>query len=472
MDNFNNRNSFYNKLTAPSTLLVLLIYLLSITLIPIANCIINTRVNVYVSTAEQYNTFKALATKINNAAFNTINTATYINNGQMLLRQIDNTNLQSYIFDAKGSVLKLNNSNGSNAQNYSYDAYGKFINVAVLQKVQQCRALISNDNLNIPNSFQYNGERYDNNTALQYLRARFYNPESKRFVNQDTYDLLNRFGYVDSNPVMGTDPTGHDVATNWIKDAWKSVINGVSNIWNSGTGEKVGLIASGISIAALVVGGKYAYSHFFKKPIKNILGKGATIIESATLNMPPKLSTLKRLQEDWERTGRTYTVELSSEAVDDLAGDDSQVAGCLKDKATPDEEAKEDRKRILIEKKAETNKLLYLFHQSVTAESLDQLVAEFKKNKGKLNGHTVCALNRDIKISIIQLADRTFACKVIMHMSYLKGSSEPVNIPELFMKYLIILDAKNDTLRTYYNPRQLSEVKRNVERYIRNHPLE
>jgi len=200
--NITNKNGFYNKLTAISALLVPLLYLLSVTLIPVVkNNIINTKNNTYASAAKPYNglTNKVLATKINNAASNTINTATYINNGQMLARQIDNNNLQNYVSDVKGSVLKLNSADKSQNQTYSYAAYGKPI--ANITK--------ANFALNVSNPFQYNGERYDNNTNLQYLRARFYNPENKRFINQDAYNLLNRFGYVNSNPVMGADPTGH-----------------------------------------------------------------------------------------------------------------------------------------------------------------------------------------------------------------------------------------------------------------------
>jgi len=200
-NNITNKNNFYTKLTASSALLVFLIYLLSIILIPTASSIINTKNNTYVNTAKQYNGLanKVLVTKINNAASNTIKTATYANNGQMLARQIDNNNLQSYINDAKGSVLKLNSADKTNNQTYSYDAYGKPVANIVKPNLA----------LNVINSFQYNGERFDNNTGLQYLRARFYKPETKRFLNQDSYDLLNKFGYVDGNPVMGIDPSGH-----------------------------------------------------------------------------------------------------------------------------------------------------------------------------------------------------------------------------------------------------------------------
>ena len=232
--NITDKNNFYSKLTAPSALLVFLIYLLSTALIPAVSSIVNTKNNTYVNTAKQYNGLanKILVTKINNAVSNTINIATYVNNGQMLARQIDNNNLQNYVNDAKGSVLKLNSADKSQNQTYSYDAYGNIINdrPALTQKTstitnpgitQSLDAQRNNLTSTIINPFQYNGERTDSNTALQYLRARFYNSETKRFLNQDSYDFLNRFGYVDGNPVMEIDPTGHDAADYSI---WRQVM--------------------------------------------------------------------------------------------------------------------------------------------------------------------------------------------------------------------------------------------------------
>lgn len=51
--------------------------------------------------------------------------------------------------------------------------------------------------------------------GLCYMRARYYNPEIRRFVNQDVLigniddtQSLNRFGYVKGNPVTRIDPQG------------------------------------------------------------------------------------------------------------------------------------------------------------------------------------------------------------------------------------------------------------------------
>ncbi|WP_035284530.1 RHS repeat-associated core domain-containing protein, partial [Clostridium sp. Maddingley MBC34-26] len=66
------------------------------------------------------------------------------------------------------------------------------------------------------NSYGYNGENYDKYTGIQYLRARYYEPETGRFLTRDSYLgnamnplTLNRYAYTNNNPVMNIDPSGH-----------------------------------------------------------------------------------------------------------------------------------------------------------------------------------------------------------------------------------------------------------------------
>jgi uncharacterized protein RhaS with RHS repeats len=43
---------------------------------------------------------------------------------------------------------------------------------------------------------------------LYYLRARYYDPESGRFLSQDPIRFPNRYAYAQNNPVLFTDPSG------------------------------------------------------------------------------------------------------------------------------------------------------------------------------------------------------------------------------------------------------------------------
>ncbi len=99
-----------------------------------------------------------------------------------------------------GSTMKLTDSDGNVVETYTYGTYGELLSGdATLTR------------------FLYNGEMgvSTDDNGLFYMRQRYYNPEIKRFVNQDiltgTLDnsqSLNRYCYVQGNPVSYVDPFG------------------------------------------------------------------------------------------------------------------------------------------------------------------------------------------------------------------------------------------------------------------------
>ncbi len=68
------------------------------------------------------------------------------------------------------------------------------------------------------NPIRYRGYYYDSETGFYYLNTRYYDPEIRRFVNADNYELLaelagvygqvNLYNYCNNNPVMYVDPDG------------------------------------------------------------------------------------------------------------------------------------------------------------------------------------------------------------------------------------------------------------------------
>lgn len=64
----------------------------------------------------------------------------------------------------------------------------------------------------------YINERFDPETGLQYLHARYYDPELPRFLSPDTWDPIlagvdiNRYAYAGNDPVNNSDPNGHFLA--------------------------------------------------------------------------------------------------------------------------------------------------------------------------------------------------------------------------------------------------------------------
>ena len=70
----------------------------------------------------------------------------------------------------------------------------------------------------------YRGEQYDSDLGLYYLRARYYNPATGRFLSRDPLDpqpfgpdgypinpsSLHKYLYAGGDPINASDPTGRD----------------------------------------------------------------------------------------------------------------------------------------------------------------------------------------------------------------------------------------------------------------------
>jgi len=68
------------------------------------------------------------------------------------------------------------------------------------------------------NNYLYRGEQYDSDLGLYYLRARYYNPLTGRFMSKDPSagDItipatLHKYLYAAGDPVNLSDPTGRDL---------------------------------------------------------------------------------------------------------------------------------------------------------------------------------------------------------------------------------------------------------------------
>jgi RHS repeat-associated protein len=107
---------------------------------------------------------------------------------------------RTYHFDFRGSTVALTDARGQVTQRFQYGPYGE---------------LVKEDSAVTP--FLFNG-RYGvmtDGNGLYYMRARFYSPEIKRFVNQDVLwgsvgegQTLNRYAFVTGQPVSLVDPFG------------------------------------------------------------------------------------------------------------------------------------------------------------------------------------------------------------------------------------------------------------------------
>jgi RHS repeat-associated protein len=119
-----------------------------------------------------------------------------------------------YGYDGGGSVRQLTNAVGAVTDTYNYDAFGNLLNSTGTT----------------PNSYLYRGEQYDPDLGLYYLRARYYNPATGRFLSRDPENgkpvdpkTLRKYLYAGGDPVNAADPTGRDL---W---EWAFVIDVVTD---------------------------------------------------------------------------------------------------------------------------------------------------------------------------------------------------------------------------------------------------
>ena len=86
----------------------------------------------------------------------------------------------------------------------------------------------------IDNHFTYFGQTYDETTGLYYLRARYYDPTTGRFTQQDpAEDGYNWYVYGNQNPVMFVDYNGMDGKVVDVGKGWYYRIDAADS--NTGT---------------------------------------------------------------------------------------------------------------------------------------------------------------------------------------------------------------------------------------------
>jgi RHS repeat-associated protein len=117
--------------------------------------------------------------------------------------------LMYYNYDATGNAIGVDDRVGDTVFNYRYDAFGSLFT-----------------DMPAPyNTTGYTGKNYDAEAGLMDYSARWYSPTVGRFLTEDTVlgDLgntqsLNRYSYVQNNPINMVDPSGHVPVPAWVKN--------------------------------------------------------------------------------------------------------------------------------------------------------------------------------------------------------------------------------------------------------------
>lgn len=132
--------------------------------------------------------------------------------------------VQSYVTDGRGSVRQTLDSFSQVTSSSSYDAFGT-----------------PNPGTASGPAWGFNAEDYDPGSGLQYLRARYYDPGTGRFLSPDTYrgstwvpQSLNLWTYTLNDPVNRVDPSGHIAKpVTPIVTPMRAVSKGVNSVINA-----------------------------------------------------------------------------------------------------------------------------------------------------------------------------------------------------------------------------------------------
>lgn len=122
-----------------------------------------------------------------------------------------------YLTNIQGDIIGIYDANGNVVVEYTYDSWGKLISITGSLA----------DTIGVKNPLRYRGYYYDTETSLYYLQARYYDPDTGRFISADALLVagndyiqgMNRYAYCYNNPVMYSDPSGYS-----LKDTVKEII--------------------------------------------------------------------------------------------------------------------------------------------------------------------------------------------------------------------------------------------------------
>ena len=159
-------------------------------------------------------------------------TTNYVYENGKLLRQITNSEVMTFIYGSEGiigfklgtlkylyrknvfgDVEEIYDESGAPVGKYSYTAFG------------ECEIETDTNGIATKNPIRYRGYYFDEETGFYYLKTRYYDPETGRFITiddisylaPDTINGLNLYAYCGNNPVMYVDPSG---TFNWKFWEW------------------------------------------------------------------------------------------------------------------------------------------------------------------------------------------------------------------------------------------------------------
>ncbi|WP_052807178.1 RHS repeat-associated core domain-containing protein [Risungbinella massiliensis] len=153
---------------------------------------------------------------------NNVMIAYYTYNGLQPVSMNRDGQLYYFKLNGHGDETALTDANGNILSTYEYDAFGNV--------VAQTGTVDS--------PFRYAGYRYDTESGLYYLQARYYNPDTGRFLtldpdpgDADDPKTQNGYSNVSNDPVNKFDPDGESWKKKAVETVWRFVQPYVKSSW-------------------------------------------------------------------------------------------------------------------------------------------------------------------------------------------------------------------------------------------------
>ncbi len=171
-----------------------------------------------------------------------------------------------FLKDNLGSITEIVDGSGNVKQKYQYSTFGSIRSVKDQNNIE-----VGISNAQFKNSFTYTGREWDNESGLYYYRARYYDPNTGRFLQQDPHpgflaapiSHVNKYIYGANNPNVFTDPSGMSWISEfdkhnheWAVDALVAIIT-IAVIYFSG-GTAVGFIDAAAAVGSVAGGAALA----------------------------------------------------------------------------------------------------------------------------------------------------------------------------------------------------------------------
>ena len=253
------------------------------------------------------------------------------------------TEKRYYHYNHIGSTTAITDADGDLLYRIAYGTYGELTGIYDTDgdPVEDKTAVIRSENLR----FLYNG-RYGVETGangLYYMRARYYNPQIKRFINRDIIDgsitdsqSLNKYIYVQGNPISLVDPfglcaqdyfsrTGHELL-DWLGFIFDPA-DAINFLWYTAEGNAAMAAATAVAIVP-------AAGSFIAKGTKQAIkaGKkaaqkaGEKAAKNATEKAAKKAAKKKLAKEAAEKGAEKAAKEAAEKATEKMAKETAEKA--------------------------------------------------------------------------------------------------------------------------------------------------